>query len=104
MSPREPTNNWFENLPTTHRAVMPDNTWSHYLTVNEYARLLSRNDRHRQRMENRRLMLEAIDNEFLDQIEREFGTRTPNPPRNPGETMLNWRWRLRTFRDVFGHN
>jgi len=101
MSPREGTLGWFDKQETSHRAVMPDNTWSHYLNVNEYARIVAANERRRERMENRRLFREAVENELMNQIEAEFGTRTPNPPRNPGESIVNWRWRLRLHRDMF---
>jgi len=96
MSPKVPTDPWFDTVDTKQRAVLPDGSLTAYtLTVGEYTRSLRATERARQIIENQRqiqiLRREQYRNHLINQIET-FG---PNrPPRQPQESLIEYLNRL----------
>jgi hypothetical protein len=96
MSPKIPTEMWFDTVDTNQRAVLPDGSLTSYtLTVGEYARSLRATQRAREIIQNQRqiqiLRREEFRNTLLQQIEA-FGPQ--RPPRNQGESLIEYLDRL----------
>lgn len=97
MSPKEPTNLWFDNIETKTRLVMPDNSISsYYITVREYHQNVMRNRHEYERLQNRR-QIDILRREGVMQgLQAEIDAFGPNrPPRQQGESMVDYLERLR---------